>query len=74
MSAVMENVDDIVTLTFEAKELERQIAAIERRIGSLGSPDRADIGGAPRQVFVPAMLGVHGGLTAFSSTLSSLDG
>jgi hypothetical protein len=48
---VMENIDDMLMLIAEAQELARRLAAIQRRIGSLGAPELADIGGT--QILFP---------------------
>ena len=45
MNWVMEDIEDILAVMEESKELARRIEALQQRLGNVGSPELSDIGG-----------------------------
>jgi hypothetical protein len=70
MNGVMENIDDMLMLVAEAQDLARRLAMIQQRIGNLGAPELADIGGMQILVLNEHIAGSGGGAAHGSAAAS----
>jgi hypothetical protein len=54
MSRLMNNIDDILVVLEESRELARRLELLQQRIGCVGAPELADIGGTVTMFMSPA--------------------